>query len=294
AALDFTKKYHVESGKIGTAKPPEPKKKYQSPVASIGIGSKVTRLLTPSEVFEVTSQVTDGTFFAKSTLTGDRQLFNINDVALVVAQEGLPKTAVVLLAGDEWQGKRLEVISRDEGGYTLRTPSGDYWYSNNSVQICDAEIEAIAGPTEPTELAKAVDIQLGDRVILSSPCSEAYRKFEGKEMEVVRFIREDLVNCLLPNGDWHPFALSALCLAGEVELAPDIFSALEVGDIVEVLSDRYPQFSGHTCTVTEITGNVLPILVKGVRGTKPYYRNELKLVSKAVTKDLVAAGNFDF
>ncbi|MBD0363458.1 MAG: hypothetical protein ICV55_11915, partial [Coleofasciculus sp. C3-bin4] len=297
AALDFTKKYHVESDKIGTAKPPESKKKYQLPTASIGIGSKVTRLLTPSESFEVTSKVaSDGTFFAKSVLNGDRQLFNINDVVLV-AQEGTPRTAEVLLAGDEWQGQRLEVISQGQGGYTLRTPKGDYWYSNDSVQIVDADIEAIADATEPTEPALAADIQLGDRVKLSSPCSEAYRKFEGIEMEVVRFIREDLVNCLLPNGDWHPFSLSALCLVGQVEeLILDTHSILGVGDIVEVVSDRYPQYLSQVGAVEQILqGNQdTPIQVRCPRGAKLYRRNELKFISKAATKELVAVGGFDF
>lgn len=254
---DFSKAHVVKADKMGTAKPSESKKKYQSLASSINIGSKVTRLLTPGETFEVTSKVAaDGTFFAKSELNGNRQLFNVSDVSVVTElPEGTPKYATVLLADCQWRGQLLKVVSQGDGGYTLETPEGKYWYSLDSVQICDEEIEAIADATEP-----------------------------------VHSITKR------PNRVQPAFGSASGGLEVQIKEPAGVIAK---GDIVEIISDRYPQFLNQTGTVEDISSDAqTPISVRSPRGVKPYHRSDLKLISKALSfpsesedKELVAAGS---
>jgi len=280
AECDFTQSHRTE---VCTAVPPESKKKFQPPL--IGIGTKVTRLLTPSEVFEAsTAPSADGTFFAKSVLNGDRHLLKIDDVAVVAeaTAEGMPKAAVVLLPGDEWQGQCFEIVSQSQSifgtaGYTLRTPSGDYWYSADSVDLRDEKIEAIAEPMQPTERIHPVTKR-------PNCVQPAFGDRPGG----------------LPDDDASPVLKHTLLPSDlpDDDASLDTHRILNVGDIVQILSDRYPQFVGHVCTVVEFSNDgEAPIRVRGTRGIKPYHRCDLRFISKASEekKELVSAGaEFDF
>lgn len=217
AECDFTECHRTE---VCTANPPAPLYRFQPPV--IQIGSKITKL-NSSEIFEATSLVANKIFFAKSTVTGDRKLFSIEEVNILhePLPEGSPQYATVLLAECPWKGEKLQIVAEGEGGYTLATPKGTYWYRRDCVELFDERIEKIADPTE-----------------------------------------------------------------------------LGVGDIVEIVSDRYPQFLDQIGTVEDISSDAdTPIRVRSPRGIKPYHRFDLKLISKALPfspesdKELVAAGS---
>jgi hypothetical protein len=225
AECDFTECHRTE---VASATPPAPLYRFQPP--AIQIGSKVTKP-NSSEVFEATSPASNKVFFAKSTVTGDRKLFSIEDVNILhePLPEGSPQYATVLLAECPWKGEKLQIVVEGEGGYTLATPKGTYWYRRDCVELFDERIEEIADPTEP-------------------------------EKESV--------------------------------------SVLGVGDIVEIVSDRYPQFLDQIGTVEDISSDAdTPIRVRSSRGIKPYHRFDLKLISKALPfspesdKELVAAGS---
>jgi hypothetical protein len=225
AQCDFTESYRTE---IGTATPPQSMYRFQPPV--IQIGTKVTKP-NSEEIFEATSQVANKIFFAKSTLTGERKLFSIEDVKVLhdPLPEGTPQYATVLLTECPWKGQKLPIVAEGEGGYTLATPKGNYWYRRDCVELFDEAIEAIADATEPTQ--------------------------------------------------------------------PESTPVLGVGDVVEITSDRYPQFLGQVGTVEAITADAdTPISVRSPRGSKAYHRFDLKLISKALpfsfesAKELAGAG----
>jgi hypothetical protein len=268
AQCDFTECHRTE---VCTATPPAPLYRFQPP--AIQIGTKVTKL-NSSEIFEATSLVANKIFFAKSTITGERKLFSSEDVKILhdPLPEGTPQYATVLLAECPWKGEKLQIVAEGEGGYTLATPKGNYWYRRDCVELFDEQIEQIADATEPVHPVT----QRSNRV------QPAFGSAPGGLSEESEKSAEAIAAPTEPT-----------------EPAPDTHSILCVGDIVQILSDRYPQFHEHVGTVAEITTGMPPILIKAPRGIKPYHRADLKLISKALPvpaeekKELVAAGEFD-
>jgi hypothetical protein len=287
AQCDFTECHRTE---VCTATPPAPLYRFQPP--AIQIGTKVTKP-NSEEIFEATSLVANKIFFAKSALTGERKLFSIDDVKVLhdPLPEGTPQYATVLLAECPWKGKRLQIVAEGEGGYTLATPQGNYWYRRDCVELFDEAIEAIADATEPvTKRPNRVYPAFG-----SAPGGFEVEIKEPAEGVPTRGIAQEIpANPLAPIQVEFEDGTSKEFYRSQIEIA----GVIGKGDIVEIISDRYPQYLGQVGTVEEILkGNPdTPIQVRSPRGTKLYHRSDLKLISKALSfpsesaKELVAAG----
>jgi hypothetical protein len=72
----------------------------------------------------------------------------------------------VLLAECPWKGKRLQIVAEGEGGYTLATPQGNYWYRRDCVELFDEAIEAIADARSLSLSVRIVYILLSARLLV--------------------------------------------------------------------------------------------------------------------------------